>query len=99
MSDKKSLWCKLNKIVMEKTLATMRKQLMILSLLKSGLEYLMKNFHKFLYRVMLSYEVHVYAWRKKHYFITKHSTSSANEQRSFGKQTWHKYISNWTAAV
>jgi len=46
---------------MEKTLATMHKQLMILSLLKSGLEYLMKNFHKFLYRVMLSYEVHVYA--------------------------------------
>lgn len=45
---------------MEKTLATMRKQL-ILSLLKSGLEYLMKNFHKFLYRVMLSYKVHVYA--------------------------------------
>lgn len=48
MSDKKSLWYKLNKIIMEKSSAITRKQLMIISLLKSGLEYSVENFQKFL---------------------------------------------------
>lgn len=44
---------------------------MIISLLKSGLEYSMENFQKFLYQVMLSYQVCIYTWGKKHYLITK----------------------------